>query len=726
MDHQHDFNYPTVMAGPGQGARQRARAYSDAHYAAEDESEPKNGFQSKKIGGKKNRKKRKKRVEIGAKGTSILNNSPGPRLQGAYISKFSEALDDSEGSEDSPNNEGLIESKASSSPTKAPSTAPTGIITFPEYQDLSSHSAAPADPLVTYAGIVKDSHAKDKHVDTANLPHRFAGPAPPPLRGFPNYPQTNSSRQNLQLGSGRLQNSNKLGNGATWGLGAVNGATGLPSVQSRQAGNTTNNSFAQTIGGSQPATPLDPSEFPLLSGNPQTQYQTPGQAVWGNANQRIIQHTPVQRPQQQPPPSQPNNTQQQHQQPSQAQDQSQQARDDLYPGSQFNGSNDDYHRGGQGGIGQLGASAQPQPNSVEEFPPLGRNGTDEDQHDRRGSLMQNAAFGGFSNPTSLFLPSQSQARQGLPSAQSNQSDASRSSTLVERLASPTSLGFVTAERKPLTPTASTSNRPGLGPAAEQDKSPPQIDPIQALPAPRANIQNHDNSLLSRFHLGSSPNPSHSQQPPSRQQQGFQTSGASQTAENIPLDQMAAIDRWGLAGLLATIRSDNTDVAGLAIGQDLTQLGLDLNSQDPLWPTWSGPFAEPSARPLQPDFHLPDCYTVDNVHRLRDKIPSFSDETLFWIFYTQPRDLMQELAAAELTGRNWRYHKELMMWLTKDTTYAEPQQLGDGTERGSYIFFNQRTWQRARSDFVLSYESLAPHSGINGAGGSGGGGMVGLS
>lgn len=183
------------------------------------------------------------------------------------------------------------------------------------------------------------------------------------------------------------------------------------------------------------------SEFPLLSGNPQTQYQTPGQAVWGNANQRIIQHTPVQRPQQQPPPSQPNNTQQQHQQPSQAQDQSQQARDDLYPGSQFNGSNDDYHRGGQGGVGQLGASAQPQPNSVEEFPPLGRNGTDEDQQDRRGSLMQNAAFGGFSNSTQLFLPNQSQARQGLPSAQSNQSDAGRSSTLVERLASPTSLSF---------------------------------------------------------------------------------------------------------------------------------------------------------------------------------------------------------------------------------------------------------------------------------------------
>lgn len=106
--------------------------------------------------------------------------------------------------------------------------------------------------------------------------------------------------------------------------------------------------------------------------------------------------------------------------------------------------------------------------------------------------------------------------------------------------------------------------------------------IQALPTPRANLQNNVNSVLSSFQnhaIGSSPNNAQPQPPPSRQQQGFQASGASQTAENTPLDQMAPIDRWGLAGLLATIRSDNPDVAGLAIGQDLTQLGLDLNSQE---------------------------------------------------------------------------------------------------------------------------------------------------
>ncbi|KAL8814399.1 MAG: hypothetical protein Q9223_006367 [Gallowayella weberi] len=231
------------------------------------------------------------------------------------------------------------------------------------------------------------------------------------------------------------------GNGTTWGLGGVNGAPGLP-AQARPPGSST--TFAQSIAGSQPATPLDLSEFPSLSGAPQTQYQNPGQAVWGNPTQRTAQHTPVQRPPQQHPISQQNNAQQQSQQPSQTQEQPpQQSREQLFTGSQMTGSNDDYHRGGQGGMGQLGASAQPQSTSVDEFPPLRRNGNDEDQQDRRGNLMQNAAFGGFGGANqNLFAlpPPQDPARHRLTSAQSGRPD-SRSSTLVDRTMSPSALSF---------------------------------------------------------------------------------------------------------------------------------------------------------------------------------------------------------------------------------------------------------------------------------------------
>ena len=68
---------------------------------------------------------------------------------------------------------------------------------------------------------------------------------------------------------------------------------------------------------------------------------------------------------------------------------------------------------------------------------------------------------------------------------------------------------------------------------------------------------------------------------------------------------------------------------------------------PLYESWGGPYADATSRPLRPDFDLPDCYTVENVHRVREKLPSFGDETLFYIFYSQPRDTMQEMAATEL-------------------------------------------------------------------------------
>ncbi|KAL8694673.1 MAG: hypothetical protein Q9224_003521 [Gallowayella concinna] len=243
-------------------------------------------------------------------------------------------------------------------------------------------------------------------------------------------------------------------NGTTWGLGGVNGAPGLPAPARPPGSGTT---FAQSIAGSQPATPLDLSEFPSLSGAPQTQYQNPGQAVWGNPTQRATQHTPVQRPPQQHPISQQGNAQQQSQQPSQAQEQSQPSREQLFTGSQMTGSNDDYHRGGQGGIGQLGASAQPQSTSADEFPPLRRNGNEEDQQDRRGSLMQNAAFGGFGGANqNIFAlpPPQDPARHRLPSAQSGRPD-SRSSTLVDRIMSPSALSFASSSNRQI-PTTSAN------------------------------------------------------------------------------------------------------------------------------------------------------------------------------------------------------------------------------------------------------------------------------
>lgn len=180
------------------------------------------------------------------------------------------------------------------------------------------------------------------------------------------------------------------------------------------------------------------SEFPSLSGTSQPQYQNTSQAIW--ANQRVAQQTPVQRPQQSH--SVGSQAQQQHQASQQNQDQSQRGNDEMYSASSnLQSSLDDHRYGGQTGIGQMSASRQPQSTSVDEFPPLRRNGTDESDSDRR-NMMQNAGFGGFSNANTFSLPQdQIQSRHGLPSASSSQANNTRSSSVVERLTSPNGMGF---------------------------------------------------------------------------------------------------------------------------------------------------------------------------------------------------------------------------------------------------------------------------------------------
>lgn len=43
--------------------------------------------------------------------------------------------------------------------------------------------------------------------------------------------------------------------------------------------------------------------------------------------------------------------------------------------------------------------------------------------------------------------------------------------------------------------------------------------------------------------------------------------------------MSDVDKYGIAGLLRIVRNESADVASLAVGQDLTVLGLDLNQAE---------------------------------------------------------------------------------------------------------------------------------------------------
>ncbi|KAJ2317850.1 transcriptional regulator, partial [Coemansia sp. RSA 2681] len=87
-----------------------------------------------------------------------------------------------------------------------------------------------------------------------------------------------------------------------------------------------------------------------------------------------------------------------------------------------------------------------------------------------------------------------------------------------------------------------------------------------------------------------------------------------------------------------------------------------------------------------------------------RMPSFTDETLFYMFYTMPREELQLAAAEELYRRQWRYHKELRLWLTKDPE-SQPTARTPRGEQSVFIFFDPGVWQKVKKEFLVMYEML---------------------
>ncbi|KAF3052808.1 Transcriptional activator of fatty acid utilization [Didymella keratinophila] len=494
----------------------------------------------------------------------------------------------------------------------------------------------------------------------------------------------NENRQ--PLGTNRLQNG-KLGGGqAQWGSGAFTGPTGgapgLPAAQTRTNGGPAS-SFAQAMSNSQPHTPLNLEEFPSLSGAPQAQQNTTAQQMWANPTLRTTPHTTIQRPQGQTP--------QQGQQGQTPNQQLQGLSNEDSPQGQFGGAGDDYRFGGQGGVGQLSGSVQPQTGNVEEFPPLGgNNAAGEIGPDRRAGLIQNAAAFGATPGTSAF-PGLGQTRNGLSSPTESQGNRSSSATVGGGLGGGASRTPFEGMRATQTNQQEGGQRTGQAPG--------------------------NMSFLGRSGGDATPV---GQRPQQAFESGFGAdsvgSPSTQTPLHKKLAEMTDQERYGLPGLLSMIPLESPDYSSLAMGQDLTVLGLDLSRPDnsPLHPTFGSPFVEANAKPvIPPDFTLPAAYTVTNVPPLHSKMTSFSAETLLAIFYQHPRDILQEIAAAELYNRDWRWHIQLKQWMMKDPDLPAPIRLSPKEERGWYLFFDVTNWRRERREFELNYDHLDQRHGSPG-------------
>lgn len=270
--------------------------------------------------------------------------------------------------------------------------------------------------------------------------------------------------------------------------------------------------------------------------------------------------------------------------------------------------------------------------------------------------------------------------------------------------------------------------PGFGPPGQATGSSVMAGPESAQAAPPGMTGYTESIARSGFYSGmggSSGTPPASegyehlmqQQEELRQSQANAVGADNQTSEPSHASRDTRegfVDQYGLLGLLSVIRVQEPDLSTLALGTDLTTLGLNLNSSESLFKTFSGPWSDAPARP-DPEFQLPACYTQQAPRLQLACFGKFQLETLFYIFYSMPGDEAQLFAADELTTRGWWFHKELKTWLSR-VANVEPAVKTERYERGSFWIFDTSSWERVRKDnFLVQYEQLERSPGLPRAG-----------
>lgn len=77
------------------------------------------------------------------------------------------------------------------------------------------------------------------------------------------------------------------------------------------------------------------------------------------------------------------------------------------------------------------------------------------------------------------------------------------------------------------------------------------------------------------------------------------------------------------------------------------------------------------------------------------LSKFQLETLFYIFYALPKDVLQAYSAQELYTREWRYHGEMKLWFKR----ASPSDgVASATNNNNsnapqYLYFDINSWER---------------------------------
>ncbi|SCU65875.1 ccr4-not transcription complex subunit 2 [Trypanosoma equiperdum] len=178
-----------------------------------------------------------------------------------------------------------------------------------------------------------------------------------------------------------------------------------------------------------------------------------------------------------------------------------------------------------------------------------------------------------------------------------------------------------------------------------------------------------------------------QQQQQQLQQQQQQQAQQQQQQQQPRGRVAVEGPYGLLALPNLIqhpvnaeKSDSAAFLYLTRGFELNSLGINVAQQRPLHPTLASIALERPEVPVIPEYRIPECYK-----QARPRQPTFrmlqkyKNETLFYIFYSMPRDLLQTVAAKVLVSRGWCFHKARHQWMRR-------------VVQNEYEVFNQNAWK----------------------------------
>ncbi|XP_037958966.1 CCR4-NOT transcription complex subunit 2-like [Teleopsis dalmanni] len=153
------------------------------------------------------------------------------------------------------------------------------------------------------------------------------------------------------------------------------------------------------------------------------------------------------------------------------------------------------------------------------------------------------------------------------------------------------------------------------------------------------------------------------------------------------------DQFGLLALASMITNTDPDQTMLCKGLDLTRMGLDLNCPGNLLDTFRGALDDIYGVDDTP-IYLPKEYKLSGDVKNKLKPLKFKNlllHTLFYIFYTNPLDQYQLLAAKELYERQWRFHKVLKLWARRSLDVRR-YCIENTMFTGEYDFFSPDTFK----------------------------------